>query len=259
MTDLFTAPAPTNAEATLDPNASVYEQLVGDGKKFKTNEDIAKAKLESDRFIAQLQNEMQGLRQELSARQTLEQLMDKIGATAGSASTHQEHNQTPDGDVGSTGMKSFTEEDIARLVEQRLSTAEKARVHAANLETVQKALVESFGPDFVSHLKAKTVELGVTEEYLTAMAKETPKAFLKLVEATGAPRAATPSLFSPPASSGLPSPASKGFSPTGTPKLSYYEELRKKDPSRYWAPDVQNKMHKDAMALGEAFFDIPNT
>lgn len=256
MTDLFSTNQQTPmVESTPDKN--FYEELVGEGKKFRTNEDLAKAKAESDRFIQQLQGELQGLRQELSTRQTLEQLMDKIGSREDSSIANQSHNQNSNG--GDNGnVKSLTEEDIARLVESRLSEAEKARVHRSNLAAVQQALVESFGQDYVTHLKAKAAELGVTEEYLNTMAKETPKAFLKLVEVGNAPKATTPGLFSPPASSGLPSPSNKAFSPTGIPKLSFYEDLRKKDPSRYWSPEVQNKMHKDAMALGESFFDIPS-
>ena len=258
MTDLFTSTTTEPITNTIDPNTSLYETLVGDGKKFKTNEDLAKAKMESDRFIQQLQNELQGLRTDLSARSTLEQLMDKLNAPK-DPPTNQQHNQgSMDGD-GQNGAKSFSEEDIARLVEDRLSKAEKARVHNANLETVKNALVASFGNDYVTHLKAKAAELGMSEEYLQNLAKETPKAFLKLVEANGESRA-TPvanGLFTPPQGSHTPANnASKGFSPTGIPKMSYYENLKKQDPTKYWSPEVQNKMHKDALSLGADFFDV---
>lgn len=253
MTNLF---EPPHATPENNSNDNPLEALVGEGKKFKTPEDLAKAKMESDRFIDQLKGELAGIRQELSTRQTLEQLIDKFGSKRDHDTDHG-NNQNSNGGDGDNNVKSLTEEDINRMVEEKLSNAERTRVHNSNIETVRKALVESFGSDYVTHLKAKADELGVTEEYLQSMAKETPKAFLKLVEAdkaSGASRVAN-SLFSPP--SGLPSPARSpsGFSPTGTPKKSFYDELKKKNPSEYWSPAVQNKMHKDAIALGESFFD----
>lgn len=250
MTNLFEAPK-TPGENTPIENA--YETLVGEGKKFKTNEDLAKGKLESDRFVGQLQSELAGLRQELSTRQTLEQLIDKFNSRENHQG-NQENNQNSNGDDGN---KSFSEADLNRLVEEKFNSAERARVHNANIETVRKALEESFGNDYVTHLKAKATELGVTEEYLQNMAKETPKAFLKLVEANGASGATRVqnNLFSPPTGLQNPNKSTSGFSPTGTPKKSYYDELKRKNPSEYWSPAIQNKMHKDAITLGEQFFD----
>lgn len=254
MTDLFTAP--TNGDTTTTPIDNPLEALVGEGKKFKTVEELAKAKVEADRFIEQLKNENAGIRQELSTRQTLEELMDKVGSRTVPDQTNSGNNQSHGNGDGQNGAKALSEEDIARLVEERLSASEKARVHTANLETVQKALVASFGSEYVTHLKAKAQELGVTEEYLNTMAKETPKAFLKLVEVTGEPKGTTPGLFSPPPTHGLPSSNNKGFSPTGQRKQSWYENLRKSNPSEYWSASTQNRMHQEAISLGESFFDL---
>lgn len=255
MTDLFSAPTTPMGEENTNKN--YLEELVGEGKKFKTPEELARGKAESDAFIQRLQGELAGIRQELSTRQTLEQLMDKMAAEKGTQQTNQQsYNQDSEGGEGKAVGKSFTEEDIARLVEERLSASEKARIHNSNLESVQKALVASFGSDYVTHLKDKASELGVSEEYLTNMAKETPKAFLKLVEASGEPRGTTPGLFSPPPTHGLPSSNKQGFAPTGQRKQSWYENLRKTNPTEYWSPSTQNRMHQEAISLGEAFFDL---
>lgn len=251
MTNLFDS---QTTENTPDPNKNYLEELVGEGKKFKSPEDLARAKAEADRFIEQLKTENAGIRQELSTRQTMEQLMDKIANSKSPENTNQDNNQNP---PGGEGQKTFTEEDIARLVEKRLSESEKERVFKSNLNQVVNTLKETIGPDYVTHLKAKASELGVTEEYLTRMAGETPKAFLKLVEANNPHKATTlqAGLFTPPQGHSLPQQTASGFSPSGTPKMSYYQELKKKNPAEYWSPQVQNKMHKDALSLGESFFD----
>jgi len=252
LTDLFTAPTTSDTTAT----EATFEALVGEGKKFKTPEDLAKAKAESDRFIQQLQGELSGLRQELSTRQTLEQLMDKVNTQRAPDSTSQSHNQNSQDGEGTTAVKSLTEEDIGRLVEQRLTQAEQARIHQSNLNQVKQALSESLGPDYVTHLKAKAQELGVTEEYLSGLAKEAPKALLKLVGAGETQKATAPGLFTPPASHALPNANKQGFAPTGQRKQSWYENLRKSNPTEYWSPATQNRMHQEAISLGESFFDV---
>jgi hypothetical protein len=252
LTDLFTS----QTENTPDPSKNYLEELVGEGKKFKSPEDLARGKAEADRFIQQLQGELAGIRQELGTRQTLEELMTKMTPNQSPNNQNQEHNQTPPGGEGNA-PKAVTMEDIDRLVEDRLSKVEKERVHQSNLNQAKQALVNAFGSDYITHLKAKASELGVTEQYLNNMAMETPKAFLKLVEAD-TPRSGTTlpgTLFTPPQGHSLPQQSTKGFAPSGTPKMSHYEELKRKNPTEYWSPAVQNKMHKDAIALGPDFFD----
>ena len=36
---------------------------------------------------------------------------------------------------------------------------------------------------------------------------------------------------------------------------SYYQDLKTKNPTEYWRTKTQVQMHKDALALGEAFAD----
>ena len=50
--DAFSTNTPTG-----DTNPSPLAELVGDGKKFQTVEDLAKGKQESDAFIVKLQDE----------------------------------------------------------------------------------------------------------------------------------------------------------------------------------------------------------
>lgn len=255
MTDLFTNNQQT--PVTPDPSKAYFDELVGEGKKFKTPEDLARAKLESDRFIEQLKGEMAGLRQDLNTRLTVEQMMDKIAAPSQAPNPEPVNNQSPSNGEG--GAKQFTEEDIARLVEQRLTQSEKLRTQEANMNLVRDSLIEKYGPDFATHLKQTATNLGIGEDFLNNMAKEQPKAFLKLIEAEG-PKATNtgPSgLFTPPKGQSVPS-NSGSFAPTGERKQSYYDSIKQKDPALYWSASVQNQLHKDAIRLGEAFFDTNN-
>lgn len=254
---------PTNAQGdtatTSTSTANPLEELVGEGKKFKTPEDLARGKLESDQFIERLKGELAGLRSELNTRQTLEQLMDKMAAGSGSTtdnSNQMANNQTP---TNGDGTKSFTEDDVMRIVESKLSEAEKIRVQNNNLSLVRNALSERYGNDYVSKLKESAQHLGVDENFLQDMAKNQPKAFLKLIDseaAGGNTNAASSnnSLFAPPTGQNLRSE----FKPNAGRTKGYYDQLKAKSPSEYWSPAIQNQMHKDALSLGEKFFDTPN-
>lgn len=250
MTDLFTQ----NTSPAVDPNKQFFNELVGDDKKFKTQEDLARAKVESDRFIDQLKGELAGLRQDLNTRLTIEQMMDKISAPKEPLNPDSGSNQpTGNGEGGSN--KQLTEDDIDRLVEQRLSKADKLRTQEANLNYVRTALEEKYGPQFATHLKESASALGVGEEFLNSLAKEQPKVFLKLIESETPKQqsAALTGLFTPP--QGRQTAPNKSFTPTSDRKMSYYNDLKAKDPSLYWSPSVQNQLHQDAIRLGETFFD----
>src|SRR5882762_1576622 len=52
----------TNLPNQLDSNKAYLEQLVGEGKKFKTAEDLARGKAESDSFIEIMKARMDELR-----------------------------------------------------------------------------------------------------------------------------------------------------------------------------------------------------
>lgn len=258
--NLFDEPtdAQNNNASSNSNTTNPLEDLVGEGKKFKTPEDLARGKVEADQFIERLKGELAGLRSELNTRQTLEQLMDKMAAGNGSNtdnSNQMANNQTPpNGD----GTKSFTEDDVMRIVESKLSEAEKIRVQNNNLSLVRSVLAERYGNDFVSKLKESAETLGVDENFLQDMAKDQPKAFLKLID-TGAAgntsQSSNNSLFTPPTGQ---MNSGQGFKPSAGRTKGYYDQLKAKSPSEYWSPAIQNQMHKDALSLGEKFFDTPN-
>lgn len=257
--NLFDEPTDAqNANASTPTSNNPLEDLVGEGKKFKTPEDLARGKIESDQFIERLKGELAGLRTELNTRQTLEQLMDKMAGNNGSTdnSNQMANNQTPVNSGDGAQNKSFTEDDVMRIVESKLSEAEKTRVQNANLSLVRNALSEKYGNDYVSKLKESASALGVDENFLQDMAKNQPKAFLKLIDTgtTTNQQSSNNSLFAPPTGQNL---RSDNFKPTAGRTKGYYDQLKAKNPGEYWSPAIQNQMHKDALSLGEKFFDTP--
>ena len=69
MTDIFdsaTTEVTTTSEQQTQTNDSFVTQLVGEGKKFKDYEALAKGKLEADRHIGEITKTLDELRAELA-------------------------------------------------------------------------------------------------------------------------------------------------------------------------------------------------
>ena len=244
MTDLFSG---AQTEPTLDPNRNYLEDLVGDGKKFKSPEDLARGKYEADLFIERLKKEAEGLRSELNTKSTLEQYIDKMAKT-GAQNTSSSQTSTNGGEPGNEAAKGLSQDDVRKAIREEIEAEHLQRIQANNLLEVKTELQRAFGNDYVNKLRDTAQALGVTEDYLTRMARETPKALLKLVG--GAEQKTQSGLFTPP-----PTQMQTGFTPQSNDRdFAYYEKIRKTNASEYWTPKVQNQMHQDAQRLGEKFF-----
>lgn len=254
MTTLFESNGKTTP--VIDPNETYYDKLVGEGKKFKDNEALAKAKAEADAFILRLQNEAEELRKDLNTRLTVEQIIEKTANGQNNLEPNQQglNNQTPP----KTEEKQNTV-DIEKLVNDKLAEAELKRVQNSNLTLVRETLENEWGNDYVTRLKEKASELGLGESFLQNLAMDQPKAFLKLIDVgidskKPANNQSANRLFVPPSSNERTN--TNSFSPSNTDRTkSYYDKLKATNPSEYWSPSTQNQMHQDAIRIGERFFD----
>lgn len=267
MTNLFeNTDTQQKTTPAVDLNETYYDKLVGNGKKFLDNEALAKAKVESDAFILRLQEEANGLRNELNTRLSVEEIINKMSSDTEEhlkkqVNLEQTNQQMLQQQKTEENKPSYTQEDIEKLVNAKLTEAENKRVHNANLTLIRETLKNKWGNDYVSQLKAKALELGLGEEFLQNLAKEQPKAFLKLIDANEDKQQHSNNsnassfenkLFSPPSNSR----PNTSFTPnSGERTQSYYNKLKSTNPSEYWSPRVQNQMHQDALRLEERFFD----
>lgn len=234
----------------IDPNKNYLEDLVGEDKTYKTPADLARATVEKELFIKQLERENQKVREDLTARVKEEELYDRISTLlTKSPSTEQNTNADGNGTNKQPTTVGVTPEQLDELLDKRLNKLETSRKEQANQEIVKSKLVEKFGTNYVPKLTEETQKLGVTKEFLERMAAENPNAFFRLIGMEDKPQIG---LFTPPKSA-----VDGGFKP----KLStdrtqaYYKELRKRDPVLYNSREVQIQEEKDAQRLGVAFFD----
>lgn len=235
MSDLFTPE--TNDQVV----SSTFEELVGEGKKYKSPEDVAKAIAEKDRFILQLQNENAEARAKIGESATIEEIMTQIRSMNQPAPTPSP-SLVPEPESGKLDPSKLNE-----IVSQMLAEKDAAQKAAANKALVERTLLEKWGADANINLNKKASELGVSIDYLKKIAHDTPSVFFNLV---GLDKVSAPVPGVAPRSSVQAPPAG-----TGERTKSHYDRLKAANPVEYFSPKIQNQMYKDAMRLGESFFD----
>ena len=232
---------------SVDPNKNYLDELVGEDKKFKTPEELARGKAEADAFVERLKSELSGLRQELSTRLKLEEVVDRISKQP--PSSEPEPKAPEQGDLSAI----LSPEKVKEMVAQTISDSEKAGRRQRNMALVEQKLQEAFGPTFRRTVKNEAQQLGLGEDFLNNLAAEQPTAFLKLFNVTPQPEVNSTATSAP--RSQVNSEA-LGFRPdSSVRRKSYYDNLRKTKPSDYWSVSVQNEIHREAHKQGPSFFD----
>lgn len=233
----------------------------------KDLETVAKAKVNSDKYILQLQGELEGMRQQLTVSTTLEEFMEKqdrlhtqeqTDARAIAATAQLEldpvnapGNQTNDNAVDLTN-------EVQKTLTKELDAREASRQKDVNLTFVKEKATEALGPEYPILFKKKAMELGLDEDYLESMAMTQPKAFLELMlrgqDYAPATSGAAP-LGGTTSQEGREALAQSGMGRQGA-HITDWDHL-KENPSDYWSPRIQNEIFKAALeaeAKGQDFY-----
>lgn len=243
MTDLF------NSETlpVVDPEKDYLPELVGDDKKYKTPQALARAAMEKDLFIERLKRENAGVRQELAQRSSMEDMLAKIDErTRVTAQPPVQPVERPPnhGDEGT--RPALDETAIETRLTQLLDKKEQQRREDSNASIVEDRLRKAYGEDYQSLVKQQASKLGVGTAFLSDLARKQPQAFFKLLGLDERPE----SSVNPPVTTFRPT----GGSHADKTFYGYYEPLRLKDPTAYWKPAVQNEMQKQLTEMGQEEF-----
>ena len=228
----------TNGEPANNP----LETLVGEGKKFKTVDDLAYGKLESDRFIAKLLKEQEEMRSELKERLTMEEAIRKMSEQ--NRPREEEPRVQSREDESEDRRVSLT--DVEKLVQTKISEDRELSKLNANLASVKDELIRAYGPNYADKVRTKLRILGVGDDWGNNLAATQPRAFLNLVvdnQTRGSDD------VSPPVSGLRTAPPRSGARNYGD-----YQKLRKENPGDYFSTKVQMQMHKDATEQGDDFY-----
>lgn len=237
MTDLFQGGDPSN---TTDRDEILNKW------KDKTPEDVLRAKVEADLHIKALEREKAELRQmyteqreELLAKAKWDEYLDRV------SKPQQEQPVVPKAeDVQS---QQHNPVDFDKLITEKLSAYERAKIESTNADKVQSKLRERYGDNYVSVLRDQQSSLGLSNEDVNSLAKKSPEAFFRVMGLNERPvndYAAAP----------RSSQRNDSFSPKNVVRdYNYYQELKKTNPLLYLDPKISLQMERDAQELGERF------
>lgn len=222
------------------------DQLVGEGKKFRTVEDLVASYNHSQAFIEQIKSENAGLREELGQRTGAEDLFNRIVASR-PAEPQNEPVKLPKEEQPVAEPASNV--DLAQQIRETLREEQLRQEQAQNAQTVITRLIEVFGDEQKAEqaVKAKAAELGVSPDFLRDAAMKSPKAFFVTLGIEAGSRQTAPVQASRgDVNTAALKPTDTGANTPGT--YDYYDALRKSDPASYWSPQVQNEIFKAAQA-----------
>lgn len=244
--DLFSQDQNNTPE--IDPNKNYLEELVGDGKKFKSPEDLARGKYEADNYIQILQRRFDELREdnerirgESAAKARLEEILDKLDS---------QFHKTDDRDItdnANNEVKPFDPKEIESLFEKKITERETQLKQQNNFNQVRDRLKEHYGENYTAVLEDQIQSLGLTKEFFNDLAKNHPTVLFKTL---GLDQKPNQQFVSAPR-------GSVNFKPTAPKKrtYSYYQNMRKENPTLYFDRKTTIQMHEDAQEQGQAFFD----
>ncbi len=244
MTSLFDV---TDADdLNLDPNKNYLEELVGDGKKFKTNEELALGKAQSDLYIKtlneradEMREEVKRLREEAATKARLEEYIDRITNS---------NNQNPAPTPAKAESPLYDPKQVESMIYSKIQESEQKKREQENFNSVVGKLKEKFGNNYQANLKNKAMELGLTDAVVEQMARTMPQVLIRSLDLD------TPAIYdrAPPRSS----LRTDQFQPKGGEKRDYefYQKLRKTNPDLYNSKETTVQRHKDAVSMGEKAF-----
>lgn len=216
------------------------ESLVGEGRKFKTVEELARGKKEADAFIQRLQGELEGLRAELKEREDSKRMVEDLRKEL-----LEKKEPAPIKDMSNTDIKSVVTEQLKELEAQK--NAEQ------NLKIINEKMFGKYGKDAADVVAKKAIALGVNKGFLESVALRSPQAFLTMMGVEEIQEASKPA--SGATKQGISSSVNVEAAITNVPQQAqknYYDTMRKENPTLYWSAKVQNQLAK-AIAEGKYF------
>ena len=230
----------------IESEGSVLEQLVGEGKKYKTVEDLAKSRIKADEYIEQLENENKLTREQMAE---LESNKDKQATIADLIETVKKANkQDPD------SANHVTDEELSKKIKSIIDGEKEASTKESNRLRANKAVLDKMNGNVEaakSYVAERAKALGMTVKELQALGERSPEAFQELMDVKSS--TVSQSVSSLPGQRNVSGNSVEVID--GHRTKAYYTKLKKElGPSKYWNdPKIQGQYTKDALALGDRF------
>lgn len=234
-------------ELEFDENKNWLDELVGENKKFKSPEELAKGKAHSDAYIAltlrqkdELIAENKRLREENVTGSKLQDLITKL-----------EQSRLPSENTPAEGVpnvKPPTPEELDSFFDRKIQEKELRDRQSSNFNQVKNKLQEVYKDRYPDVLRKQLTEMGVSPESFDSLARNNPTVAIR---ALGLDKQQETETFA------APPTTRERFMPTSQPKRTWtwYQEQFKKKPELYNDARFNTQMNNDYMRLGNEFED----
>lgn len=221
--------------------------LVGDGKKFKTVQDLAKGKLESDSFIERLTAENKALREAAASGTDTTDIQAKIeqllAAQKGSGQT-----STPASNQSQP--EPLTTEKVLDLLDRR----EQAKALANNSSYFNNTISKSLGDKAGEIVMQRLNDLGLDKETFDSIVARNPQSALKLVGVKETPVQPQGDVSAKGGTVNTAALLAAGSNGTEVQNHAYFEKLRKSMGSKFFTTEISNAMIEARKKLGPDYF-----
>jgi hypothetical protein len=163
---------PTQETVQQDTQPKAFEipteaqELVGEGKKYQSPEDALKSVPHAQKHIETLESELASVREELTKRQTTQELIDELKSGV----------QTPAQTVQSGELN---QDNVMDLVNQTIATREANAKADSNAKSVAAKFTEQYGDKAEVTYNSIAKELNLSVKQLNELAATSPTVVLK--------------------------------------------------------------------------------
>lgn len=212
-------------------DSSLFNTLVGEGRKYKDDEALAKGYANADEMIEQLKEENAKLRNQVESSETVTNAIDKS-----KVQDEVKKDVIPE-------SNNLSEDAINQIVESKLAERNAKATAQNNLANVAQSLVNTYGDmdKAKEALENKAKELGMTPDEITKIAMKSPQAALAFFNVQAKAVQNTSTGFE-----------SNEVVPhkTNIKGKSYYMNLLKTDKKAYYSQAIQTEMKEAIATLG---------
>jgi len=247
-------PQSLTKELENDEPTDYLATLVGDGKKYSTESELAKAYFHADRHLRELTEKLDAERNERNALQTKmdEVLLEIRAETPGEPASAPQPRAKESG----PSMPTITDEDVTKLVETKLEQKERDKMFAANSAKALEKLSEHYGTRNAA-LAAINKVTGRREDMVKIvdeMAATSPDDVFDFITSKVPKPAGEPT--APGSGTGEPSSQSRSGPAPHSLKWSDCCKLRREKPQEYNTPEFRKQMEAAAVAYEQAGLDF---
>lgn len=245
MTDTLTGVANEAVVETTqvdDATTDYLEALVGEGKKYKDPKDLAKAYINADLHIRELQSRLDDNE---GSSTLLNEVLSELRKTPA---------QEPAARSTTEPVVSSNSDDIAKTVDELLRKKEQERLYKENTQTTFKKLEEFYGnrTDALKAVKKLTTEKPSLVNVLNELGNTDPDAAVAFI---------TSGVKKPTSSSNTPgindTNAANGINLDGPLTWEKAKKIRKENPAAYNSRGFRAQLEQEvarAAAQGKDFF-----